>query len=148
MYFAFEQRELLFRRDTMQLRKSMGAKAPISAPNTPEALRRGLRDKKEKMEYNQMMMRSLTERGESRPLSYHGRSGSVCLDTQNPTVVNKRHIVSSGSKNKKDSVINRRSMPIPYLENRLRDKMGMINSLKIKNITKLSLLALDLFRRT
>jgi hypothetical protein len=150
----------------------MGRQAPISAPNTPESLRRqhlqnsmmmargggggGGRggvsmepptimttslqhtpaDKREKMEYNQMM-RSLSER-EGRPLSYHGRSGSVCYEhlpqgtttTTNTTgggggVVSKRHIMSSGTRSRKESVLlNRRSMPGPYLENRYRDKFG------------------------
>lgn len=97
-------------------------RGPISAPNTPESLRRGMRDKKDKMEYNQMMMRSLTEQGSTRPLSYHGRSGSLCImdghqyPPPHPPIVNKRHIVSSGarSKNKESLLLNRRSMPIPY----------------------------------
>jgi hypothetical protein len=86
-------------------------KGPISsAPNTPETLRKGSRDKKEKMEFNQMMLRSL-----SRPLSYHG---SICLDhphhnnTPLVPVVNKRHIASSrGRKDSAGLQANRRSMP-------------------------------------
>jgi hypothetical protein len=109
-----------------------------TAPNTPEALRRGsLRDKREKMEYNQMMMRSLTETQQNnhRPLSYHGSltNSTSGIITTTTTPVNKRHIVSNNAvlngmgRNKKESLLlNRRSMPIPYLENRLRDKIGEI----------------------
>jgi len=153
----------------------MGRQPPISAPNTPESLRRqhlqnsiarggnGRQmdtimttslhtpaDKREKMEYNQMM-RSLSEK-EGRPLSYHGRSGSVCYEHLPPGTlggvvtggvnggtginngaglgsggVSKRHIMSSGTRSRKESVLlNRRSMPGPYLENRFRDKFGEI----------------------
>ena len=109
----------------MQIQKTSLPRGPISAPNTPESVRRALRDKKDKMEYNQMMMRSLTER-DTRPLSFHGRSGSLCLDHP-PSVVNKRHIASSGGRGRKESLLlNRRSMPNPYTENRYKDKVGKL----------------------
>lgn len=120
---------------------------PTSAPNTPESIRKqhlqlfrgrmdpmsmSLHDKKEKMEFNQMMMR-MNER-DTRPLSYHGRSISVSLVGGDPRldpnaggmVVNKRHLTSSASNRsrKETTLLNRRSMPTPHLENRYRDKFG------------------------
>lgn len=120
---------------------------PTSAPNTPESIRKqhlqlyrgrmdpmsmSLHDKREKMEFNQMMMR-MGER-DTRPLSvpcYHGRSVSLVggdprLDPSGGMVVNKRHLTSSATNRsrKESTLLNRRSMPTPHLENRYRDKFG------------------------
>ncbi|CAG7785464.1 unnamed protein product [Allacma fusca] len=118
---------------------------PLSAPNTPETMRKHQmllrRDlpalshsmivphvsaKKEKMEFNQMMMK-MNER--DRPLSYHGRSSdsnsSPCILS---APVNKRHVGSSSSAartRKEATLFNRRSMPSPYLENRFREKFDV-----------------------
>lgn len=117
---------------------------PTSAPNTPESIRKqhlqvyrgrmdpmsmSLHDKREKMEFNQMMMR-MGER-DMRPLSYHGRSVSLVggdprLEPAGGMVVNKRHLTSSATNRsrKESTMLNRRSMPTPHLENRYRDKFG------------------------
>lgn len=89
--------------------------------------------KKDKMEFNQMMMKMNYER-EGRPLSYHGKS-TDSLSSSSPSYavlpVNKRHVGSSIiGRNRKESspaLLNRRSMPSPYLENRLREKFGKLN---------------------
>ena len=118
---------------------------PLSAPNTPETMRKHAmllrRDlpiishsmyvphvtaKKEKMEFNQMMMK-MNER--DRPLSYHGRSSE---SNSSPSIlsgpVNKRHGgggSSAAARTRKEAaMLNRRSMPSPYLENRFREKFG------------------------
>ena len=88
-----------------------------SAPNTPEAMRkRTLPGKRDKMEFNERMLRMGRMNETQRPVSYHGKS-----EEPSPSPLRKRHVQNRP----KDTLNHRRSMPSATIfENKMKDKFG------------------------